>query len=132
MVGALDFIGHQLSSTNFGNLPSDQASRMYRSLLSDINAFLLEMEIPQSLVEAMTDTSSAGIRWLTIEEFSSLEEVPSIAEWISTFCGGTTRSSIRWDNSDNVQASLDRLSKVFQCEGIKIDNSRDAIEVGGP
>ena len=40
------------------------------------------MEIPLSLVEAMTDTSSAGIRWLTIKKSNSLEEVPSIAELV--------------------------------------------------
>ena len=93
-------------------------------------AYLSEMEIPQSLVEAMTDTSSAGIRWLTIKESNLLEEVPSIAEWISSSCGGTTKSSVRWDNSE--QASTDRLNKVSDCESMKIDNSRDAIEPGDP
>jgi hypothetical protein len=97
---------------------------MYRSLLADISAYLSEMEVPQSLVEAMTDTSSAGIRWLTIKESYSLEEVPSIAEWISASCGGTTKSSLRWD--------VDRFEKVFNCERMKIDNSRDAIEIGDP
>jgi len=130
--GAVGLHRPSIESTSFGNLPSDQASRMYRSLLADINAYLSEMEIPLSVVEAMTDTSSAGIRWLTIKESNSLEEVPSIAEWISASCGGTTKSSVRWGNSDDVQASTDRLDRVSDCESMKIDNSRDAIEISTP
>ena len=121
-----------IETTSFGNLPPEKASQMYRSLLEEINAYLLEMEIPPSLTEAMTNTSSAGIRWLTIKEFNSLEEVPSIAVWISASCGGTTKSSVRWDDANDVRASVDRLEKVFQCESMKIDNSRDAIEITNP
>jgi hypothetical protein len=113
-----------IESTSFGNLPALQASRMYRSLLGDINSYLAEMEIPQSLIEEMTDTSSAGIRWLKLEEFESLEEVPSIAEWITASCGSTLRSNLKWRLFDEHKVDDD---KVFRCQQQRINRSRDAI-----
>jgi len=113
-----------IESTSFGNLPALQASRMYRSLLGDINSYLAEMEIPQSLIDEMTSTSSAGIRWLKLEEFESLEEAPSIAEWITASCGGTLKSNLKWRLFNEHRADDD---KVFDCQQQKINKSRDAI-----
>lgn len=134
-------------STSFGNLPSQQASSIYRSLLAEINNYLSEMEVPQSLVEAMTGTSSAGIRWLTSEEYKSLQEVPSVAEWVASSCGVNSlnaaiekllagRNDLRelslkeraqWEML--VKRAIDRDTEIWDCRDKKIYNSRDAISI---
>jgi hypothetical protein len=108
-----------IQSTSFANLPPDQASILYRQLLRVIEQYLIEMEVPSRFMEMMTDTSSTDIRWLDIKESTQLEEVPSIAEWITASCGGTFHSTLLSDNS----------SQVATCEAKKIDMARDSISV---
>ncbi len=75
------------ASTSFANLPPDRASVLYRQLLSDTGKYLTEMEIPRRFIEIMMDTTSTDIRWLNYDEADSVQEVPSIAEWIGATCG---------------------------------------------
>jgi hypothetical protein len=90
-----DFIGiHRpsLKSTQFSSLPPLQASSLYRQILKDIGAYLQDMEIPQRYIDAMTDTASNEIRWVTEKEAEVMHEVPSITEWEAASCGRFTKS----------------------------------------
>jgi hypothetical protein len=62
-------------------------------------ASLSEMEVPQRFIEFMMDTTSAEIRWLTNDEAESMEEVPSIAEWLAATCGAMTKSKTARETS---------------------------------
>lgn len=136
-----------LRSTSFANLPPERASGLYRLLIAEIDGYLTEMEVPRRFIELMTGTSSNDIRWLTIPESNSLEEVPSIAEWIAASCGvNSVDASIRellagrndlrklspreraqWEMF--VNRSSDKDSELWGCKYKKIDNSRDAIAI---
>jgi hypothetical protein len=79
--------------------PPDRASILYRQLLLDIGKYLSEMEVPQRFIEFMMDTTSAEIRWLTNDEAESMEEVPSIAEWLAATCEAMIKSKTARETS---------------------------------
>ena len=135
-------------STSFASLPPDRATVLYRELLSDIAKYLSEMEVAPRFVEIMTDTSSRDIRWLTYDEAGSMENVPSIAEWIATSCGAMSRSE-RDTRASIAVKMLDkaryvspqekrlhdqlekRMYEISYCGIDKIGKARDAIpEIG--
>jgi hypothetical protein len=132
-----------IRSTSFADLPPERASGLYRLLLAEVERYLTEMEIPRRYIEIMTDTSSTDIRWLDLEEAWSLEEAPSVAEWIAAGCGAISKSERRamleigakLKNKINVSQQekmlreqwLQRSSEIDECKAKRIDNSRDAI-----
>jgi len=70
----------------FAGLPPAEASIRYRQMLDSVVRYLNEMEVPKSIIESMTATSSGDIRWVdTIDE--GLDRPPSIAEWVGASCG---------------------------------------------
>jgi len=130
-------------STSFADLPPERASGLYRLLLAEVERYLTEMEIPRRYIEIMTDTSSNDVRWLDLEEAWSLEEVPSVAEWIAAGCGAISKSEqramleigIKLTNKINVSQQekilreqvLQRSAEIDECKAKRIDNSRDTI-----
>jgi hypothetical protein len=74
-----------VESTQFASLPPDRASLLYRQLLTDMGKYLIEMEVSQRFIDAMTSTSS--IDWLSAADASSMSDVPSISEWLTAWCG---------------------------------------------
>ena len=53
----------------FAGLPPAEASIRYRQMLDSVVRYLNEMEVPKSIIESMTATSSGDIRWVdTIDE----------------------------------------------------------------
>jgi hypothetical protein len=52
------------NSTDFTDLPPDQGSSAYREILSGVEQFLLEMEVPQRVIDKMMATASDNIFWL--------------------------------------------------------------------
>jgi len=132
-----------IRSTGFADLPPERASDVYRLLLAEVDRYLTEMEIPRRYIEIMTDTSSNDIRWLDVEEAWSLEEVPSVAEWIGAGCGAISKSEqramleigVKLSNKINVSQQekmlhdqlLQRSSEIDECKAKRIDNSRDTI-----
>ncbi len=135
---------HRIStqSTEFGDLPPERASLIYRVLLDETRDYLTEMEIPGRFIEIFVDTPSADIRWLTFSEASSILEVPSIAEWIGAACGKMSYSQL--DEMGEVQLKLllnkklssrekaflevsrREASQINSCKARKIENSRDS------
>ena len=53
----------------FAGLSPAEASVRYRQMLDSVVSYLNEMEVPKSIIESMTATSSGDIRWVdTIDE----------------------------------------------------------------
>jgi hypothetical protein len=134
-----------IEATAFAKLPPDRAGVLYRQLLSEIDRYLAEMEIPRQFIEIMTNTSSKEIRWLTYEETDSIGDMPvSIAEWIASNCGAMTKSEK--DTMSKISADIsfpknvsrqDRMLQerlktkqiqIRDCTWDKIEMARDAIK----
>jgi hypothetical protein len=74
---------HRPTTISTRDMPPNQASAQ---LLLDVAAYLKEMEVPERFIQLMVDTNSTEVRWLSGSEAKSLEEVPSIAEWLTAAC----------------------------------------------
>jgi hypothetical protein len=72
------------TSTASTDTPSNKAS--YHRLLLDTASYLKEMEVPDRFIQLMANTASTEIRWHSGREAKSLEQVPSIAEWLTGAC----------------------------------------------
>jgi len=135
-----------LRSTSFANLPPGQASELYRALLTEVETYLLEMEVPRRYIEIMMNTSSNAVYWIRDSNDPSVssisEKVPSIEEWLAAACGTTDELDgvvVALQMKENLsqrekleleqlkRKSLDRSLEIDKCESKKIDNSRDAI-----
>jgi hypothetical protein len=124
-----------ISSTEFTDLPPDQASAAYREVLSDIETYLSEMEIPRRYIEKLTDTSSDDITWLSLAgDTLAMSEPPSIREWLLASCGGLSQEEWGYLMEELVHHRLspdrDRLRRkadqVDNCKTTKIDNYKDS------
>jgi hypothetical protein len=77
-------LGLHRPTTTSTDTPSNEAS--HHRLLLDTAAYLKEMEVPDRFIQLMVNTVSTEIRWLSGREAKSLEQVPSIAEWLTAAC----------------------------------------------
>jgi hypothetical protein len=113
-----------IHSTEFADLSPDRAAGLYRLLLKDVDEYLTQMEVPRRFIEAMIDTSSTGIRWIDFDEGKSMEDVPSISEWLNAACPK--------DGTYTYHAPSEKLLSVLDgptapCKQKKLDSSRDAL-----
>jgi hypothetical protein len=79
----------------FGALTPQQADVMYKQAMTDVRAYLAEMDVDDKFASMMTGTSSSDIRKVTSPlgwEF----QVPSFREWISAKCGQPTSAYEAW------------------------------------
>jgi hypothetical protein len=113
-----------IHSAEFADLSPERAVGLYRLLIKNIDEYLTQMEVPRRYIEAMIDASSTGIRWLDFDEGKSMEDVPSISEWLNAACpnGGTY----------TYHAPTEKLLSVLDgptapCKEKKLDSSRDAL-----
>jgi hypothetical protein len=137
---------HRISiqSTEFGNLPPERASLIYRLLLDEARNYMTEMEVPGRFIEMLVDTSSSDIRWLAFAEASSMLEIPSIAEWIGAACGKMSYSQLNEMGEIQLkllfkqkissrektffEGSRREASQIDSCKARKIENSRDSMK----
>jgi hypothetical protein len=111
-----------IESTQFASLPPDRASVLYRELLADIGKYLTDMEVPPRFIEAMTGTSSADMWWLSAADASSMEDVPSINEWLVAACGVVRKLGPKAGAFDKFVRE-----ETQRCQREKIYKARDAI-----
>jgi hypothetical protein len=111
-------------------------------MLSGIEQFLLEMEVPQRFIDKMTSTASNNVSWLTFEDQESLEEVPSISELLLASCGSLSRDERDFPRrlfdiqrekiplsaqQQSVRAALRQHQEAInRCREIKIEAFRDS------
>jgi hypothetical protein len=95
---------HRPTTTSTTDMPPNQGSAQ---LLLDIAAYLKEMEVPERFIQLMVNTNSTEVRWLSGKEAKSLQEVLSIAQWLTAACR-TER-------------------EVSDCTVLKLWKARDAI-----
>ena len=93
--------------------PSDGAAT-YRKVLDGIQAYLDEMEAPKPVIELMTATGSADIKW--VDAHHDLERPPSLAEWEDATCGGFST-----DEDKLLSALRDKKSGLTHQEQIRFD-----------
>jgi hypothetical protein len=133
------------NSTDFIDLPPDQGSSAYREILSGVEQFLVEMEVPQRFIDKMTGTASNNIGWLTWEDEKSLEGVPSISEVLLASCGSLSgeerdfldllydRQRAKMALSERQQSLRDMArhhqDAIDKCREIKIEAFRDSSPV---
>lgn len=113
-----------IHSAEFADVSPDRSAGLYRLLLKDIDGYLTAMEVPRRFIEPMTDTLSTGIRWLDFGEGKSMEDVPSISEWLNAACPK--------DGTYAYNTPREKLLSVLEsptapCKEKKLDSSRDAL-----
>ena len=108
-------------------------------MVSEIDRYLVEMEVPRRYIELMTDTSSNDVRWLEYFDVASIEYVPSVAEWIASACGSVSKSedetrlatfakkNLLPREKELQNALIKRSVAISNCGFEKIRNARDAI-----
>jgi hypothetical protein len=90
--GAVDRVGsvglHRPRTTDpyFRALDPSDGATTYRKALDGIQAYLDDMEVAKPVIELMTATGSADIKWVTAHK-DGLERPPSLAEWEDATCG---------------------------------------------
>jgi hypothetical protein len=130
------------NSTDFTDLPPDRGSSAYREILSGVEQFLLEMEVPQRVIDKMTGTASDNVSWLTLKDTESLTEVPSISELLLASCGSLSRDETDFfQQVNNLQQAklplsvrqqslldtvLQHQNAIDRCREIKIEAFRDS------
>jgi hypothetical protein len=121
---ALELQRPSIHSAEFADLSPDRAAGLYRLLTKDIDDYLTQMEVPRRFIDAMIDTSSTGIRWLDFDEGKSMQDVPSISEWLNAACpqSGTYTYHSR---TEKLLSVLD--GPTAPCKEKKLDSSRDAL-----
>ena len=77
----------RITDPTFASLPPGKAAEVYGQVLDRINIYLHEMEVPASIIEQMTNTSSSTVSWIDADKEVSLQRPPSIAEWEDAACG---------------------------------------------
>jgi hypothetical protein len=70
---------------DFASQPPEEATKLYRRVLNDIESYLGEMEVPRPIIQAMVATSSSEIRWVDAIA-DQLSRPPSYAEWEDASC----------------------------------------------
>jgi hypothetical protein len=74
----------RIDDPDFANSPPEEATKRYRRALSEMEAYLTDMEVPRPVLDAMLATSSGEIRWIDVND--SLARPPSYAEWEDASC----------------------------------------------
>jgi hypothetical protein len=100
--------------------PNDGAAT-YRKVLDSIQAYMDEMEVPKPVIELMTATGSANIRWVTTHQDDDLARPPSLAEWEDATCG-----SFSTDGHDRLQKNLMILARI-PCKNELLSSRRDKL-----
>jgi hypothetical protein len=74
-------------SPKFLSMPPDAAGKVYVEALKTMRGYLRDMEVPQYVIDEVTDTSSRSMHYLTNKETKELEFPPSIIEPLLPICG---------------------------------------------
>jgi hypothetical protein len=102
-VGGIERFGNALIvhrprdvSGTFGSKAAARASREYSATLSAIDSYLVEMEVPPSIIEKVKTTPSNEIAFLAFEDVLRMKRPPSIAEWLISDCGSVREDEDEW------------------------------------
>lgn len=129
----------------FRSLPADEASKVYKTVLASVMAYLREMDTPDSLIAAMAATASTDIVWVRAD--FELARPVSVAEWIDATCQPLTSDERRMEKTlgekmnalakvnsklpDNENAILKRIIDKDvtreNCETILLDSNREKL-----
>jgi hypothetical protein len=123
----------QINDATFAGLSPADASNRYRRLLARITAYLEEMEVPNSITEAMVATSSGDIRWVDAID-DNLQRPPSTAEWVDASCGarGPYLEEIKQNTLERLspqrRSAIERQYRDnLSCEGLLFDKYIDQM-----
>lgn len=57
----------RIDDPEFANSPPEEATKLYRRALTEIETYLADMEVPRPVIDAMLATSSGQIRWIDVD-----------------------------------------------------------------
>ena len=133
------------TSTSFASLPTDRASVRYRQLMLNIAAYLRDIEIPQRVIDLMSETSSRDMHWLSYEDADSMSVAPSVAEWFAATCGAMSATEkhdwLSIDAKINFREAVTqqerslyeylerRKSTIDSCKWNRVDKARHSVKI---
>jgi len=98
----------------YGALSPNDAAVKYQEALETVRAYLNEMEIPDSIFEAMVKMPSYTTAIL--KEANYLAWPPSFGEWLTAKCGPPGRGRDSTCESQQVRAATAAALKVYRAE----------------
>jgi hypothetical protein len=108
---------------SFRQLSAADASALYRRWKRDISDYLVEMEVPQSVIELTDTIGSDELRWVdSIDD--RLDHPPSIFEWVKASCPTEGIDEIIRRTGDIPHGSGKALLEQFECEKSLLNASR--------
>ena len=84
-----DYLGiHRpyFSKEHFDGLSASEAEKKYSMMSKQVKEYLLEMGIPQNVIQKMFETASDEILFLDSKTIESMKSVPFFDEWIKASC----------------------------------------------
>jgi DNA-directed RNA polymerase subunit N (RpoN/RPB10) len=139
---ALGFHRPTIIGKQFPLMDAETAQKTYAMVLSEMRAYLEEMELPPKAIDLLIDTKSGDIHWLTDDEVNGeildsgdweANFPPSIQEWISSSCGTVSKSKykeflqqmgLQTPRSGQV---IKEFGDIDKCALRKFANHRDSI-----
>lgn len=118
------------TSHNMGQMPYEQAAPMYAKWMSDLQAYLKSVEVPQLYYSKLIETvSSNTMKMLSSDEVVDLAYMPSVHEWLINRCGvfspgetnaagreGVNRYYHRPFNAALLQSLQQKQTAIANCE----------------
>lgn len=102
------------------------AATVYREMLAVIAGYLKDMEVPNSVIDAMFETAPSDLRWVEAVG-DPLERPPSIAEWEDASCpGDTIQNMYRKFGEPSKQQRLDGNNKG-NCDARLLNEHRSRL-----
>jgi hypothetical protein len=119
----------------YQNLSASEAKQRYRQVVSSVNGYLQEMDIPEYIIRKMMGHSSEDMYFLSAGEVKSLTNDAAIDELKIAKCGGWNKWTQRWQSASSrgdrveMQRLLDQQKKMTSCrENINIEIFKDRVD----
>ena len=113
-----------------GSMKASDVSRDYAAVLTEMDRYLTEMEIPRRYIEEMLATPSDKPFMPTRDEARQMVgKPPSINEWLLPSCGSQA-PEFAFDDP-NYHQKL-RLDRVFMCGADRIQHERERLAKDSP
>jgi hypothetical protein len=84
-IGLVGLHRPRIDDPEFASATPEEGAKQYRLVLSEIESYLNEMEVPRPLIDDLLATSSSEIKWIS-SVTQGVSRPPSYAEWEDATC----------------------------------------------